>query len=70
MSIVAEPKRWRKPRPDPYIPEDLLVEDLLEFSRRFGSLPDSGWSEYELVLRQHPSQFSLNDFEVSHETRS
>jgi glycosyltransferase involved in cell wall biosynthesis len=54
--------------PDPYIPDDLLVEDLLEFSRLFESLPDSGWSEYELVLKQHPSQFSLSDLEVTYET--
>ena len=52
--------------PDPYIPETMVMGDLLAFDRLYSDLSQSEWLEYDLVLRNHPAQFPLRPTEVKY----
>ena len=45
--------------PDPFVPEEALIKDLIEFDRRYQELPEDQWHEYELILGNHPSEFPV-----------
>jgi hypothetical protein len=45
--------------PDPFIPAEALVEDLLHFDRLYRELPAHQWEEYQLVFQYHPAQLLL-----------
>ncbi len=42
--------------PDPFIPMEALVEDLLHFDHLYRELSMSQWDEYQIVLQYHPAQ--------------
>ena len=50
--------------PDYYIPQEALVTDLLEFDRLYSSLSFETWRQYQVILKQHPSQFIEETTEV------
>ena len=54
--------------PDPFIPAEALVEDLLHFDRLYRELPAYQWEEYQIVLQYHPAQLlsQLSTEEVIH----
>lgn len=54
--------------PDPFIPEEALVEDLLQFDQLYRELPAGQWEEYQLVFQYHPAQLlsQLPSEEVIH----
>lgn len=54
--------------PDPFIPTEALVEDLLHFDRLYRELPAHQWEEYQLVFQFHPAQLlsQLSTGEVIH----
>lgn len=54
--------------PDPFIPTEALVEDLLHFDQLYRELPASQWEEYQLVFQYHPAQLlsQLSTEEVIH----
>ena len=54
--------------PDPFIPAEALVEDLLHFDRLYRELPAEQWQEYQIVLQYHPAQLlsQLSTEEVIH----
>ena len=40
--------------PDPFLPEESLVEDLVEFDRRYQTLTDAEWQQYQFLLDHRP----------------
>ncbi|MBT5057505.1 MAG: glycosyltransferase [Gemmatimonadetes bacterium] len=54
--------------PDPYIPEEAVIPDLLEFDRLYADLSDVLWREYELVLAHHPKELPLIPVEVTYDS--
>lgn len=54
--------------PDPFIPTEALVENLLSFDQLYRELPASQWEEYQLVFQYHPAQLlaQLSTEEVIH----
>jgi GT2 family glycosyltransferase len=53
--------------PDPFIPREAVVRDLLELDSRYRELPTADWCDYELVLRQHPTLTAVLKPEVTYE---
>lgn len=51
---------------DLYIPDAMVVRDLLQFDHLYSGLSERQWREYELVLRNHPAQFPLSATEVKY----
>ena len=45
--------------PDPFLPEESLVEDLIEFDRRYRTLTDADWQQYQFLLDHRPNQWAL-----------
>lgn len=54
--------------PDPFIPAEALVEDLLHFDRLYREVPAHQWEEYQIVFQYHPAQLlaQLSTEEVIH----
>ncbi len=52
--------------PDPYIPETMVVDNLLEFDRLYSALTPEQWLEYELILDHHPAEFPTQRKEARH----
>ena len=50
--------------PDHYIPQEAVVGDLVEFDQLYGGLDPAIWQQYQVVLKQHPSQFVKATTEV------
>ncbi len=45
--------------PDPFLPEEALVEDLVEFDRRYRTLTDADWQQYQFLLDHRPNRWAL-----------
>ena len=45
--------------PDPFLPEDSLVSDLIELDRRYRTLPETVLQEYDRVLAGHPHSWII-----------
>lgn len=56
--------------PDAYLPEEFLIDSLLELDRLYQGLPEDVWSEYEMILEQHPALLSSSNLEVTDGTRA
>jgi len=56
--------------PDAYLPEELLVNSLLELDGLYQGLPNDVWREYEMILQQHPSLLSSTKLEVTDGTHA
>jgi glycosyltransferase involved in cell wall biosynthesis len=54
--------------PDPFIPAEALVENLLNFDRLYRELPAPQWEEYQLMFQYHLAQLlsQLSTEEVIH----
>ena len=50
--------------PDPFIPEEALVPDLVEFDRLYRAMPQEQWRDYRRILENHPLKFPLLEKEV------
>jgi glycosyltransferase involved in cell wall biosynthesis len=53
--------------PDVYIPEEALVEDLVDFDHKYRELSTETWREYQVVLDNHPSLSHSYGIEVNYE---
>lgn len=53
--------------PDPFIPREAVVRDLVDLDNRYRELSAAGWRDCELVLRQHPTLTAFVEPEVTHE---
>jgi glycosyltransferase involved in cell wall biosynthesis len=54
--------------PDPFIPEEAAVADLIELDARFRDLDDERWRAHQIVLDRHPVYTYLSHPEVLDET--
>jgi len=54
--------------PDPFIPDEALVEDLLHFDDLYRGLSAPQWEEYQILFQYHPAQLlaQLPNEEVIH----
>ncbi len=41
---------------DPFLPEESVVEDLVEFDRRYQTLTDADWQQYQFLLDHRPKE--------------
>jgi len=55
---------------DPYLPEELLTDGLLELDGLYKGLPEDVWREYEMILDQHPTLLALPNLEETDGTRA
>lgn len=53
--------------PDPFIPDEALVGDLVEFDRLYREMPEEIWQEYQMVMDNHPSISPFAEAEVNYE---
>ena len=53
--------------PDPFLPEEAVIGELEEFDRRYRTLSEEQWQEYQIILDHHPLWSFLPEMEVHHE---
>jgi glycosyltransferase involved in cell wall biosynthesis len=53
--------------PDAYIPEEAIVDDLVDFDQKYRELSAEIWREYQLVLKNHPSLSHSYETEENYE---